>query len=201
MPSFKPTYATHKQLLPVLVLTLYSITAIVYAIKGTVLIGGQTYDFELTIKHYLAFAAIIINCVAFFMYRPYYKYIIMATVAIGALNFITFSALQQIWGIGLGSVEISFQPSAFLAGLAAYLVNRKRVNSYFSNKFGSSPQEAEQTATAYWNENVDKFKVTYANYSTEDLNQILTDNKYTAEALEAARQLVIERSGANANIN
>jgi hypothetical protein len=194
MEKLKLYFDRYNQLLPVLVLTLYCISAVVTAIQGSVVVNGETYEYSLNIKNYLGFAAVIINFVGFFTFKRFYKYILLTTILVGTFNFIIFSALETTTSFNIGSLRIGFQPSTFLAGFAAYLVNLKKVNNLIIDQFGPSPEEAEKNSKANWLESVNKFKVRYNNYSIEELNQILTENKYVAEALEAARQLITERT-------
>jgi len=186
-------YEKYKQLIPVLVLILFCLSTVMSAIHGTVIMAGETYDFELTIKHYLAFAAVLINFISFFLFRSIYKYTLLVTVLLGAFNFINFSAFETTWSVNISSLTIAFQPSAFLAGFVTYLINRKKINGYIIDQLKPSPEDAERNAKEYWSESVNKFKERYSSYSIEELNQILAENKYVAEALEAARQLINDR--------
>jgi len=113
------------QLLPLLLLTAYCIDAVITAVRRTVVMAGVTYDYELTIKHYIAFGAIGINFLTYFFLRPFYKYTLGLTVAVGLFNIMTFSALKTTSSFGINSLQIAFQPSAFWAGLLAYIINFK----------------------------------------------------------------------------
>lgn len=194
MRTIKLYFDRYKQLLPALVLAIYSILAVMTAIQGTVVIAGESYDYSLTIRHYLAFAAVILNVVGFFTFRRFYKYVLLTTIVLGIFNYITFSALETTRSFNIGGLRFGFQPSAFFAGLVAYIANRKKVNKLIIDLFRSSPDYEEKNAKVYWSESVNKFKEQYKNYSSEELDEILTEKKYVAEALEAARQLRSERN-------
>jgi hypothetical protein len=183
------------QLLPVLLLTIYCIDAVVTAIRETVVMAGTTYDYELTIKHYIAFGAIGVNYFTYFFLRQFYKYTLGLTITIGLFNLMTFSALQTTSSIGINSLKIGFQPSAFWAGLLAYIINFKRINEFILNNLVTkqTPEEQERAEKARFAERVEKFKWKYESYSAETLTEIVTANKYVPEALEAARQLLNER--------
>ena len=164
--------------------------------------AGVTYDYELTIKHYIAFGAIGINFLTYFFLRPFYKYTLGLTVAVGLFNIMTFSALKTTSSFGINSLQIAFQPSAFWAGLLAYIINFKWVNEFIVDNLATkqTPEERETIDKARFAEGVEKFKQKYDGYSAETLTEIVTANKYVPEALEAARQLLNERQ-LNENAN
>lgn len=196
------TLKQQRQLLPLLLLTAYCIDAIITAVRGTVVMAGVTYDFALTTKHYIAFGAIGVNLLTYFFLRPFYKYILGLTVAVGLFNHMTFSALETTQSFAFNSLKVNFQPSAFLAGLLAYIINFKRVNELVIDNLATkqTPEEREKNEKARFAEGVEKFKGKYDGYSTETLTEIVTANKYVPEALEAARQLLNERQP-NENAN
>jgi hypothetical protein len=157
--------------------------------------GLRTYEFALTTKHYIAFGAITINFLTYFLLRQFYKYVIGLTVVLGLFSLMTFSALTTTSSFGINSLKIGFQPSAFWAGLFTYIINFKRVNEFiFNNLATKRTPEARQTDDKQrFAEGVEKFKQKYDGYSVESLTEIITANKYIPEALEAARQLLNER--------
>jgi hypothetical protein len=183
------------QLLPVLLLTIYCIYAVITAMRGTVVMAGTTYDYELTIKHYIAFGAIGVNFFTYFFLRQVYKYTLGLTIAIGLFNLMTFSALQTTSSFGINSLKIGFQPSAFWAGLLAYIINFKRINQFILDKLVIKPKSGiqQRIEKARFAEGVEKFKEKYKSYSAETLTEIVTLSKNVPEALEAARQLLKER--------
>ncbi len=159
------------------------------------MIAGDTYNFELTTKHYIAFSAIGLNFLTYFFLRPFYKYTLGLTIAAGLFNLMTFSALETTQSFALGSLKISFQPSAFLAGLVAYITNFRKVNEFvFDNlRTAQTPEMQDKIGKEKFQESVAKFKVKYDNYSVEMLTEIVTEKKYVPEAIEAAKQLLKER--------
>ncbi|MDI9862341.1 hypothetical protein [Flectobacillus roseus] len=200
--KFLTTLKQQLQILPVLLLTIYCIDAIVTAMRGTVVITSTTYDYVLTIKHYIAFVAIGVNFFTYFFLRQFYKYTLGLTIAIGLFNLMTFSALQTTSIIGINSLKIGFQPSAFWAGLLAYIINFKRINEFILDNLVTkqTPEEQERIEKVRFAEEVEKFKGKYKSYSAETLTEIITANRYVPEALEAARQLLNERQP-NENAN
>ncbi len=196
------TLKHQKQMLPLLLLSAYSIGAIITAVRGTVVMAGETYDFVLTTKHYIAFGAVIVNFLTYFLLRQFYKYVLGLTVLVGLFNLMTFSALTTTSSFSINSLKISFQPSAFWAGLLAYIINFKRVNEFIFDNLATTqkPEERERIDKARFTGGVERFKQKYEGFSAETLTEIITANKYVPEALEAARQLLNERQK-NENAN
>ncbi len=176
----------HRQLLPLLLLTGFCIEAINEALLNYSL---------LTIKNYIAFGVIALNFLTYSLLRRFYKYTLAVTIIVGLFNLIVFSAVEWTTSISFNSLEVSFQPQAFLAGLLAYLINFKRVNNFLLDNIGTkqTPEERENYEKAIFAEETEKFKERYKNYSNETLTEIITENKYVPGALEAARQLLHER--------
>lgn len=176
-------------------LTAYCISAIVSAVRGSVVLAGNTYYFELTTKHYIAFGAIGLNFLTYFLFRPFYKYTLGLTITIGLFNLMTFPALETTQSFAFSKLKVSFQPSAFLAGLLAYIINFKRVNEFVIDNLTNKPTPEEQgkIEVARFQESVGKFKEKYGSYSVEMLREIVIEKKFVPEALEAAKQLLRER--------
>lgn len=180
--------------MPLLLLAVYCINAIVAAIRGRVVMVDETYNFLLKTKHYLAFVAIVVDLLTYFLLRPFYKYTLGLTIGLGLLNIMVFPALEVTQSFALGSLKVSFQPSAFFAGLVVYLINFKRINEFLIEHLITKGTPKEQkNVRAKFVEDVERFKVKYNNYSVEDLAEIVTENKFVPEAIEAARQLIKER--------
>lgn len=163
--------------------------------------AGDTYNFELTTKHYIAFGAIGLNFFTYWLFRPFYKYILGLTIAGGLFNVMTFPALETTQSFALSSLKVSFQPSAFFAGLLAYIVNFTKVNEFIIDNLTTrrTPEQQDKMEKAIIQESVGKFKEKYASYSIEMLAEIVNEKKLVPEAIEAARQLLRERQpGKNA---
>lgn len=182
-------------MLPLLLLAAYCINAIVAAVRGTVAMAGDTYNFELTTKHYVAFGAIGLNFVTYWVFRPYYKYTLGLTITGGLFNLITFPALETTQSFALSSLKVSFQPSPFFAGLLAYLVNLKKINEFVIDNLTTkrTQEEQDKIEKARFQESVGKFKEKYGSYSVEMLTEIVNEKKFVPEALEAAKHLLKER--------
>ena len=188
----------HLQLLPLLLLTIYCADAIVASVQGTVDMAGVPYYYTITTKNYLAMTAVALNFVFYFAFRPYYKFVLLITIALGIFNFLVFPALETTVSYKLNGIKISFQPSAFFAGLLAYMINFKRVNNYIltnlSNK--KSAKEIEDMQMNHFVNEVQGYKIKFDGYSTESLREITEANKLVPAAVEAARQLIRDRESA-----
>lgn len=185
----------HRQLLPLFLLLAFCLDAFIAEVRGTVFIGGEVYDFTLTFKHYFTFVALGVNALIYFWFRPFYRYSLGITVALGLLNLLTFSAIEETRTISFNSLKLSFQPSAFWVGLFAYIINFKKVNNwildYLANRQPS--EEREKREKVRYAERVEKFKGKFENYSPENLKNIITSNNFVPDAQEAASQILIER--------
>jgi hypothetical protein len=161
--------------------------------------NGEVYDFTLTTKHYIAFAVIAVNFLTYFFLRPVYKYTLALTIATGLFNLMLFTALntttRSTFNLNGFTLTFTFQPSVFLAGLIAYVINFKRVNNYLLLQIKSlrTTEEQQKSKMAMFAERTDKFKRRYEKYPDDTLLQIINENKFVPEAIEAAQQLLNER--------
>ncbi len=193
MKNYKLTYQTYKKLIPVIILTILSISTILTDLRGTVEMNGENYEFELTAKHYGAFLSIIINWLSFFAFRHLFKYVFTLTLIFGLINLINFTALQTISAVAFDKHQLGLQPTIFLISILTYIINFKRANEILYDIFGPTPEQANKNAQRRQTEQIDKFKDRYSKFSDEQLNGILTENKFVPEALQAAQQLLTER--------
>lgn len=138
-----------RQLLPLILLLVFCLNAFIAELRGTVFIDDEVYDFTLTIKHYFTFVALGVNVVIYFWFRPFYKYSLGITVALGLLNLLTFPAIEETRTISVNSLKLSFQPSAFWVGLFAYIINFKKVNDwildYMVNRYSGRTREKRES--------------------------------------------------------
>jgi len=193
MTTTKQTHQKYKMLIPVLVLTGLCALTVVTLIRGTVEMNGVDYDFMLTEKHYGAFIAVIVNLITFFAFRQYFKYVFGATLLLGLFCIINFTPLDSKWTFGIGSLKIGFQPTAFLVGLLTLALNFKTIKLALDNNNGEVSEQNLQDNQNRFNKDVEKFKQKYLSYSSDDLTQLIADKRYTASALEAARQILNDR--------
>ena len=186
----KKIFTKYKMLIPTLILTYFCMHIIFVAIRGTAELGGFTYLFSMSIQQKAALAAVALNWTAFFLLRPSYKYVFLVTVLLGLFSMLVFTPQSIRYSISLGSAELTFQPSALLAGFIAFLL-------YIRKPFKANTEAAEKNAV--YNENkfaeeLSHFKEAYKSKSSESLEKILIEKRYTAAALEAANQILEERN-------
>ncbi len=186
-----PVYKRYAPLLPVLVLACCCISTIAAALAGTVELDGITYDFALTAKHYGALAATVATVVSFFWIRKYYKYFLALIFALGFCGLINFTVVQISIGFGFDELRIGLSP-LMLFGVLVYATNSKKINHSLSALIKQSDKKIAQQRQ----EEIEEFKRKFSRKSTEELEQIVADNKLVANALAAARQLLRERNGA-----
>lgn len=184
----------YKKLLPVLVLALFCIWTVVTVIRGTVELNGQEYEFSLALTHYAAFVAVIINFVVFFMRRPYYKYVLGATLLLGLFGLLNFTPIARRWVIGFGVFRIGVQPVSFLVGLLTLALNFEAIKVALGQS--NNPEDVARNFAANqkaFRKEVEKFKQKYTSVSSDELTKVLADKRYTTAAMEAARQILEER--------
>ncbi|OGX81055.1 hypothetical protein BEN49_16310 [Hymenobacter coccineus] len=187
-----PLYKRYAPLLPVLVLAGCCISTIVTALGGTVELDGTTYGFALTTKHYGALAATAASVVSFFWLRKYYKYFLALIFVLGFCGLINFTVTQTSVGIGFDELRIGLSPLMLLFGVLVYATNSKKINRFLAALVKPSDKKIAQQQQ----EEVEEFKRKFSRKSTEELEQIVADNKLVANALSAARQLLRERGDA-----
>jgi hypothetical protein len=190
----KATYQKYKKLLPVNVLALLCVWTVVTLIRGTVEFNGQEYEFTLTIKHYAAFAAVMINFVVFFIRRQYYKYVLAATLLLGLFGLLNFTPIAGRWVIRFGNLGIGLQPVSFLVGLLTIALNFEAIKVALGPS--NSPEDLARNLAAKqkaFQKEVEKFKQKYTNVSSDELIKVLADKRYTDAAIEAAGQILEER--------
>src|SRR3546814_2461881 len=123
---------SHRLLLPLLLLTGLSISALITVVRGTVVLSDVTYGLSLTGKHYAAFGAILLNFLIYFRFRKLYGYSLAITILAGIFSLLVFPYKDSVIGIEGNWLSMMIQPSALIAGvLAGLLRDRKstRLNS------------------------------------------------------------------------
>jgi len=188
------------QLLPLVVLTLVSAITIMNALKGKVVMNDLEYDFSLSISHYIAFLLLAINYILFFVYRNVYKYAVTIFLVAGLFNFINFSSLTSNFSFRIGGFHTpGIQPVIFFIILITVLTNYRYINELITKNIRDISPNTKQNASQYLSEKIDTFKDRYKSYSTDELNHIITENKFVPEAIMAAKELLYERQLQAAN--
>lgn len=178
------------QLSPLLILTMSWLYALV-----NVLTSNNIFS----TVHYLGLLAIVICIWMFFLSRRIYRYTMALTLLLGTFNLISFLNYSY-WRIGFGvkiteedSVGLYVNPFLFAVFLFFILLNKKNIGFQFQKSFGagdSTSEERERILRA----KIDTWKYDYADYSTDELEELYKDKDALVEgAGEAIQELLAER--------
>ena len=127
----KQIYQKYHQLIPVLVLACCCLVTIISFLHGRVeTISSVRSDFPLTPQHYGAFAAVAVNFMVFFVFRPYFKYMLVFTLFFGLFNGINFIPVDVRFTFSIGVLKLVFQPLILVVVLLTYIINFKKANDY-----------------------------------------------------------------------
>lgn len=190
--SFSHTYQRYKNLIPLGVFTILCIATLVTRFSGTREADGTYSHIILTWKHAGAFAAVLLNYVVFFGFRPHFKKTFIAMLLTGLFGLINFTATDSLWHLKLGDTTVfRLQPVSFYVALLTLVLNYPSIRARQSKS--GPPAENLLNNEKYHREDLEKFKSKYAAYPNEDLEKIMADRRFTAAALEAAGQILSER--------
>ena len=184
----------YKQLLPIFFLTVCCIITVVTAIQGNVLIGGESYDFAMSPRHYGGVAILVLAYTAFFKFRAFYKYVLATIFLLGQLRTVGFTPLDFSIGLGTDTTRIQLDTISIFLGILIYAVNTTKINAAILGVL--KPSEAkkhEQTRIE-----IDAFAARFAHKSPEELGAIINANKLVPAAVEAARLLLKQKTQFNA---
>lgn len=191
MQSIKLLYKKYKQLIPILVLLCFCIFTIVTFFNDKIVNNEE--QLLLNLKHYAGFSFVIICIISFFKFRHFYKYALSFTLLLGLVNFVNFTPSIRTFFVRFGSLEIGFQPTSFLVIILGYIINFTQANKFIIRQIQSSSSENQTFEKGINLNKVDTFKDRYKECSDNKLQQILNENEFVPEALEAARILLKHR--------
>jgi hypothetical protein len=123
----KQLYKKHKQLLPLILLSLFSLWTSI-----TFITGNAGDGVSLSNQHYYAFIAIALNFLAYFFFRKAYKYVLIAVLVLGLFNVLNFTGAEITTTFSLNSFHISVQPVSFFAGLFTLAINLDKAGDFLS---------------------------------------------------------------------
>lgn len=190
--SFSQTYQRYKNLIPLGVFTILCIVTLITHFSGTHEADGTYSHIILTWKHGGAFAAVLLNYLVFFGFRPYFKKTFIAMLLLGLFGLINFTTTDSLWHLKMGDATVfRLQPVSFYVALLTLALNYQSIRARQSKS--EPPAENLQNNEKYYREDLEKFKSKYAAYPNEDLEKIVADRRFTAAALEAAEQILSER--------
>jgi len=171
----------HRSLLPLLLLALLCQWTLWLVLNGSVTLDPGLIGWVALIPHIAA----VIACIAvYFLRRSAYAPVLLITLVLGTFSVFNFTPFESTAYLRMFFVlKFSFQPLVAIVDFVALAQL-----TMGSKKAGSRDEiyiDAEKLAD---------FKERYFLYSTERLQEIITENRYMPEALEAARQVLQERN-------
>ncbi len=187
MEKIKQLYHPYKQLIPVLILLFYGIDLLYTYFTGQFEFNGKMVKFFSGIEQHAALNAIVLNFMVFFLARPYYRYILIATIISGLFGWLNFRPYQSTIDLKLGGLHTEFHTQMILPCIAVFIINSNRLFPHV----GATPEVSVKPAT--WDEDIVRFRSAFERYTTENLYTVMNDKRYTGAAVEAARQLLEEK--------
>ena len=186
------------RLLPLIILTgIFAYTSFTI-LFGSLTVDGRQFDYGFTLQHGLALGAIA-ACWAFVLFKPpFYMPAISMVLLMGIFSIFNFTPSELYFSgsaniaRGLFNFSIEFQPTSFLIAVLHLIVNGKELEKLYQK---TSPTRG-LTSNEVSKSNTDFFKRRLQMKSPQQLKQMLHEpDKYQADALEAARQLLAEKEG------
>ncbi len=177
------TIRRHKNFIPILLLaglclwTTFEILFIKFEIDSGL------YDRSFSRANFLAFIAVILNICSYYFARKYFKYLVIATVALGFIGILNFTANTYVVHF-----IIPFQPIALLTGLLYLMINYERIKTRLDRPNDPNTEAAPDL------EKVEEFKNKYRQKTTEELVEISNDRRFVTEAKIASNDLIIHRT-------
>lgn len=176
----KEWYQKYKLLLPVLILTGFSVYTLLDFLFGVLV---------LSLYHKLGFAACAICLLSFFMMPRNFKYLLGVTLILGLFNFLNFTPSTYTYGFSLNNLNATFQPLSLVVGiLTLLLLIKKRKDLVTINSSPATTIHQDQYAGS-----VEKFRMKFADKTDAELRELIADKRFTPAAKEAAQQLLNER--------
>lgn len=126
------TWIKYKQLLPLILLTVYFSPTLYYGIVGEIKYDDLAEPFSLSFVNYIALLSIIVNYTVFIFAPKFFKYVLIPTLVLGFFNLISFTTFDDTLSMSVngGDRGVEIQPAAILAVILAYVINFKRFNNF-----------------------------------------------------------------------
>ena len=173
----------HKNFIPVILLILLSLWTTYRVLFVKFEVQGVLYDQAFSTSNYLAFTSILINTFVYFFLRKNFKYFIAATIALGLLSILEYGPTTVKFGVN----SLSLNGTSFLLGLLYLALNYQRIRA----KFKVSEELVDSLPDQ---EKIEKFKFKYRNDTDKELEILINDKRFVAEAHIAAKELLTERN-------
>ena len=132
----KNTWIKYKQLLPLVLLTIYFSPTLYYWMVGVITYENQAEPFSPSSVNYLAILIILINYIVFISAPKFFKFVFIPTLVLGFFNLISFTTFDETFSMSVngGSKGIEIQPAAVFAVIFTYILNFKRFNNFILEK-------------------------------------------------------------------
>ncbi len=180
----------HKQLIPVLILTLLSIWTAFRIIFTKTVVGDTVTTYDFIPAHYFGFIAVAVCIFTYFVFRKAYKVVLGATLVLGIFSVLIFTLSAHIFELGMGALAVSFEPFSFCVSLLVVALNGNRISEMIRKNF---PAKTQETIKDEFESDLRKYKAQYRHSSSEELQKVVNDARFKPGAIEAARQVLKER--------
>ncbi|MCA8830406.1 hypothetical protein [Hymenobacter pini] len=182
---------TNKNLIPVLLMAALSICTILTVLFVPVYQDGEAYQRAFTLAHYGAFVAVVLNLLAYFLRRPFFKPLLLLTLGLTLLSIINFLPDDFRFNFGFGDVGVGFSILGLVLVVLYYFMNKPTAHAFVNQHIIPTP--TPEQAARRRRQRIDQFKNTFAKKSDESLRLMLQEKKVLPDALTAARELLQER--------
>lgn len=166
----------HKNLIPLLLLALFALCTAF----GLVIDSYHT----LSTYHVIGFVLLLTSFVSYFWFRKYFKFVVIVFVGLG---------LFHIASVNMSTIEsnlfgVNFHPLFFLVALYYYAMNFKAINDRIMPQ--GDRVDPETAKLMYYQSEVEKYRNQFAQYSKQQLEQVIQKETSLKAAKEAARELL-----------
>ncbi|MBI1306993.1 MAG: hypothetical protein GC181_10365 [Bacteroidetes bacterium] len=182
------------KLLPIIILSVYLAFTIIGGLRGFVYLNGEPVEVLLNWKHWLSLTLLVINYIAWFKFRKFFKYSLSVTLLLGLTGVILFSYDNLKTFYTFNSFEFEVFPRVIFAALVSVIVYFKDFKRLLSNLRTEAELDRKKTELKTLNSETDQFRFKFEKYSDQKLLQIAEDESYSEAARYAAKSLIAERS-------
>ncbi len=168
----------HKNLIPLIILGVCCIYTFLNSFFNRYQSSdGSLYFYPLKLEHYLALTVVAIDFLIYFLWKRFFKYVVILTIVLGLFNGLVYLPIN----INIGFI-VSFQALSFLIGLLYIFLN-------YGSIYKKGTLKVEQVDIDI----VEKLKLKYLEMSDEELKEIYEDKRFTTEAKLAVEEVIKER--------
>ena len=107
---------------PTIVLLFFSFKIILAYIKGYVLIGGITVEYNLDFKNLFGLILVLLTTASFFLFKKYYRLIVGFSILLSVFGWVSYSPRNMAVFFGVNQLKITIHFPALLALVLLILV-------------------------------------------------------------------------------